>query len=227
MIRVFIFVFMCPLLLCAQQRDTVQYKTTTYYGINSSIGWSTNYNSTLYGCNSPAQLFSTGAYFGFNFSRKTLLNFGLRYSSVWSWDSDIDSSFYSTSGFVTFKDARYAKKSISPFIGLSILREHRNYSIAGGISLSRPMWGSVSVHDFISDENSSLLSFGSMRGISAEFNMNLGYHLNEKIRFWLMYSILWMHERTVFKSNSPAAEDNAFSYNGIFNSIGLTITYKM
>lgn len=224
---VFIFLFMCPLLLCGQQWDTVQYKTTTYYGINSSMGWSMNYNSTLYERNAPAQLFSTGAYFGFNFHSNTLLNIGVRYSSVWTWDSDVDSSFYSATGFVTFKDARYAKKSISPFIGLAILRELRDYSIAGGFSFYRPMWGGVSVHDFISDKNSSLLSFGSMRGINAEFNLNLGYHLNGKIRFWLTYSFLWMYERTVIESNSPAVADNGFNYNGIFNSIGLTITYKM
>jgi hypothetical protein len=205
--------------------------STTFFGINSSIGWSSNYtmswNTKPYDRDGLAQLYTIGPVFGIRMGSWIVMQMGIKYSRLAMWDFDVDSSRYSSTGAVMYKDCRYDRTNLLPHIGLTVPVTIKKVIVTIGASLHRPILSRVRVEDFLTGTSSELGHDSTSRGIMSELFVSAGYKFGKYLNVDLGYSLAGVGDRSEFPSNSHASTGSSLYYRGKFHSVFMTVSLNI
>lgn len=192
-------------------------------------GWSKDYYMGAHANSYPKDGFawatSSGMDCGLAMGRHLTFYCGLRYNSCVMWDSDVDSSLYSSTGLVLYKDCKYGRSNLGLRIGLGGTTKAGKVFVAPEISVSRRFYESIIVQDYIDNSRSRLDVDGAPRGNIFSLSLSIGYPFGHSLAFWAGYSLRKSTERIEVPQPNSATAGYSFSLGGTFHSVNAAITY--
>lgn len=211
------------------EQDTSTTVNRKYFiGVSGNIGWSSNYgmkySSYTYERNSPALLWSAGPFF--ELGSKAGLRLGLNYTSILFWDSEADSSYYSTTGVVTYRDVRYSRSYTSLNVGIQRRFDVKKFQLVAGIYVHRPFFPVHHVKDYIDQTNNQVYLNGKGRGFNFEFSIGLSRQISPRSGLTLGYSLVSINDRTKNSDVGYSSYPDVV-YWGTFHSIALSISLRL
>jgi hypothetical protein len=171
-------------------------------GVNSIVGWSSNYGmrqGVSYERDGPAQIISLGPFL--RLGRSTQLRLGYDCTAIQFWDTEVDSSFFTSTGVVTFKDTRLTKNYGSLTLGFFQGVPCLGSQLAWGVQVHRPTFPLFHVKDFIDHTRWKLFEDAHTRGFDYEISFSLERRLASKFIVSCGYGLYVIRTENFFESD--------------------------
>lgn len=198
--------------------------------IVGNAGLSSNYAmgvySNLVDRDGLANIINIGLDFGIRLADHITLYGGCRYRQVGFRDNDIDSSFFSSTGVVTYKQANYIRKNLGIQLGVAFPFRIKKLILSPELSASRQIVGRQMILDEITGSNSQLYSSGKEKGFMFSISLLCGYVVFKQIGLWAGYSLMKSTEYLFIPRSCSACGDGYIDFPGSFHSLSMMVSYN-